>query len=157
MNRISSKKFLALFGCSFVLTIAYMSLSSWGLAIPSLSETFQLNDIMIQLGNAALIAGYAVGSFVEGRLLLRWGWRKTFLFAMCLFLAGSLLIPFVTSYPVIVFLRFLMGFGILSPILVPYIAGMTSWTVGWIITAAAGFICMVISLVLPKIRVKNQE
>lgn len=33
-------------------------------------------------GNAALMAGYAIGSFLEGRMLMRFGWRKTFLFAM---------------------------------------------------------------------------
>ena len=33
-------------------------------------------------GNAALMAGYAIGSFLEGCMLMRFGWRKTFLFAM---------------------------------------------------------------------------
>lgn len=33
-------------------------------------------------GNAALMAGYAIDSFLEGRMLMRFGWRKTFLFAM---------------------------------------------------------------------------
>lgn len=33
-------------------------------------------------GNAALMASYAIGSFLEGRMLMRFGWRKTFLFAM---------------------------------------------------------------------------
>ena len=47
--------------------------------------------------------------------------------------------------------------GILSPILVPYIAEATNWTVGWIITAAAAFACMIISLILPRIRVRNEE
>ncbi|MEA5002101.1 MAG: MFS transporter [Christensenella sp.] len=126
MNSISRKKFLALFGCSLILTIAYMSLSSWGLAVPFLSETFQLNTIMIQLGNAALIAGYAVGSFVEGRLLKSWGWKKTFLFAMALFLAGSVSIPFVTSYPLIVFLRFIMGFGLIVNVTTFLVSGWFS-------------------------------
>jgi MFS family permease len=108
-----SKKKTVLIGCCLILTIAYMSLAAWGVAIPALAEAFRLSETMIQLGNAALIAGYAVGSFVEGRMLVSFGFRKTSFFAMGLFIVASILIPCIKNYPLILFLRFLMGFGLI--------------------------------------------
>ncbi|HZK37487.1 MAG TPA: MFS transporter [Clostridia bacterium] len=116
-------KYSVLFACSLMLTITYMALSSWGMAVPELSETFNLSNAMIQLGNAALIAGYAVGSFIEGRMLDKAGWKKTFAFAMVLFLLGSILIPFMKNYTIIVLLRFAMGFGLVVNITVALVGG----------------------------------
>lgn len=113
MNNNRSKKISVLIGCSLMLTISYMALSSWSVAVPALSKSFRLSNTMLQIGNGALIAGYAVGSFIEGKMLVKSGWKKTFFFAMALFLLGSLLIPFMTNYVMIVILRFLMGFGLI--------------------------------------------
>lgn len=106
-----------------MLTIAYMGLSSWSVAVPELAETFHLNNTMLQVGNGALIAGYAVGSFIEGKMLNSIGWKKTFFFAMALFLLGSILIPFMTNYTMIIILRFLMGFGLIVNITCALVGG----------------------------------
>jgi MFS family permease len=106
-----------------MLTITYMSLSAWSIAVPALAETFQLGNILIQLGNAALIAGYAVGSFVEGKMLISLGFRKTSFFAMGLFIVSSVLIPFIQSYPLILAFRFAMGFGLIVNITTTVVSG----------------------------------
>lgn len=106
-----------------MLTIAYMALSSWSAAVPELANTFHLSNTMLQVGNGALIAGYAVGSFIEGKMLNSVGWKKTFLFAMALFLLGSVLIPFMTNYTLIIVLRFLMGFGLIVNITCALVGG----------------------------------
>lgn len=123
MTASVSKKYSVLFGCSLMLTIAYMALSSWSAAVPELSSTFNLSNTMVQVGNGALIAGYAVGSFIEGKMLNSIGWKKTFIMAMSLFILGSVLIPFVTNYGVIILLRFLMGFGLIVNITCALVGG----------------------------------
>lgn len=123
MKKNGTKKYSVLLGCSLMLTITYMALSSWSVAVPELSENFNLSNTMLQVGNGALIAGYAVGSFIEGKMLNSIGWKKTFFFAMALFLIGSVLIPFMTNYWIIVVLRFLMGFGLIVNITCALVGG----------------------------------
>jgi MFS family permease len=108
-----TKPKMVLAGCCLMLTIAYMSLAAWGIAVPALAETFKLSETMIQLGNAALIGGYAVGSFVEGRMFVSFGFKKTSFFAIGLFIIASILIPYIKNYPIILCLRFAMGFGLI--------------------------------------------
>jgi predicted MFS family arabinose efflux permease len=55
--------------------------------------------------------GYAIGSFVEGRMVAKIGWRKTFNLVMAAFIIASALIPLMTNYYVILFLRFVQGWG----------------------------------------------
>lgn len=122
-SKTGAQKVCVLAGCCLMLTIAYMSLSAWSIAVPALAETFQLGEILIQMGNAALIAGYAVGSFIEGKMLISSGFRKTSVFAMGLFIVSSVLIPFVQSYPLILALRFAMGFGLIVNITTTVVSG----------------------------------
>jgi MFS family permease len=44
--------------------------------------------------------------------------------------------------------------GIISPILVPFIAESAGWTTGWFITALSALGCMIISLLIPKVKVR---
>ena len=94
------------------LTFAYAGLSAWSIAVPQLAKTFSLTQTQTQLGACALMAGYAVGSYVEALLAARIGAKKTGLLAAALLLAPQFSIPHVESYSLIVFLRFIQGWGI---------------------------------------------
>jgi MFS family permease len=107
----SSGRTAALVGTTLMLSLVYMSLTSWSVAVNELATTFQLSPGYIQLGSAALIAGYAIGGFVQGKWIPKLGWRRTFLYVITAFLIASALIPVIPSYPVIVALRFVQGWG----------------------------------------------
>jgi Sugar phosphate permease len=107
----SGGKYAALVGCSLMLSLVYMSLTSWSVAVNELAEAFSLSTHLIQAGSSLLIAGYAIGSFVEGRMVAKIGWRKTFNLVMFAFIVASALIPLMTNYYVILFLRFVQGWG----------------------------------------------
>jgi len=59
------------------LAFAYASLTTWSVAIPELSKTFSLTSASAQLGSSLLMAGYAIGSFVESLFASRIGLKKT--------------------------------------------------------------------------------
>ena len=61
-------KYAALIGCTLMLTIVYMSLTSWSVAVNELSKTFDLSAPLIQAGTSMQIAGYVIGGFIEGKL-----------------------------------------------------------------------------------------
>ena len=115
-NTNMSYKYVVLLVCSVFLGMVYVTLSAWGVSVSALQDTFSLSPALIMAGNAMLIAGYAIGSFVEGRMLGKFGWRKTFIFAMVLFLASIFLIPNMQNYGLILFLRFVQGFGLIVTI-----------------------------------------
>ncbi|MDR0886631.1 MAG: MFS transporter [Clostridiales Family XIII bacterium] len=105
-------KYLILIVSTLLLAVVYITLSAWGICVGVLKDAFNLSSAQVMAGNGLLLAGYAIGSFVEGRLLGTWGWRKVFLIAMILFVGTMLLIPNVQNYNVILLLRFLQGFGL---------------------------------------------
>lgn len=109
-------KYIVLGVCSLFLAMVYVTLSTWSVCVPAFQEAFELSSAQVMAGNAALMAGYAIGSFIEGRMLMRFGWRKTFSFAMVLFLTSVFLIPQMESYALILLLRFLQGFGLVVTI-----------------------------------------
>jgi MFS family permease len=95
------------------LAVAYAGLSTWAVAIPFLQKTFNLSAAQIQLGASMLMAGYAVGSFVEAQIAAKIGFKKTGLIAAILLLVPQFLIPYATfSYGFILFLRFVQGWGV---------------------------------------------
>ncbi|GFG48583.1 MFS transporter [Mycolicibacterium agri] len=94
-----------------MLSLVYMSLTSWSVAVNELADSFALSPGAIQVGSAALIAGYAIGGFFQGKWIPRFGWRRVFLVVITAFLIASALIPVVPSYPVILLLRFVQGWG----------------------------------------------
>ncbi|MGI5952019.1 MAG: MFS transporter [Brooklawnia sp.] len=104
-------KIAALIGCTLMLSIVYMSLTSWSVAVNELARDFDLSPIMIQMGSSSLIAGYAIGSFVSGKWVASFGWRRTFTGIIIAFLIASALIPIVSSYWIILVLRFVQGWG----------------------------------------------
>lgn len=94
------------------LTFAYAGLSTWSIAVPSLSKTFNLTPDMTQLGASLLMAGYAVGSFFEAIIATKIGLKATGILAAVLLLVPQFLIPFTPSYGLILFMRFVQGWGI---------------------------------------------
>lgn len=94
------------------LAFAYASLTTWAVAIPGLSKTFSLTPAEAQLGSSLLMAGYAIGSFVESFVAARIGLKKTGLLAAILLLAPQFAIPFLGNYDLILLLRFLQGWGL---------------------------------------------
>ena len=110
-RNIKAGRLKALIGCTLMLSIVYMSLTSWAVAVNELATAFNLSPIMIQLGSAALVAGYAIGSFVEGKWVAAYGWRKVFTGVIAAFLIASALIPIVNNYWIVLGLRFVQGWG----------------------------------------------
>ncbi len=90
-------KYAALLGSTLMLTIVYMSLTSWSVAVNELALAFDLSGIQIQAGASLLIAGYAIGSFVEGKWVAKYGWKRTFNMVIYPFIIASALIPLMTS------------------------------------------------------------
>ena len=109
-------KYTILAVCSVFLGLVYITMSSWGICLPELQKAFNLSSFMVMMGSGALIAGYAVGSFVEGRLMAQHGWRKVFNAVMVIFVVATVLIPLVENYPFILLLRFLQGCGLVVTI-----------------------------------------
>ncbi len=95
----------------------YLSLSSWSVAVPELKKDFGLDSMAVMEGTALLIAGYSIGNFFEARLLASWGWRKVLAWTILAFVIASVAIPFVPSYAVILFLRFVQGWGLVVTII----------------------------------------
>ena len=110
-SKSNKGKYSALIGCTLMLTIVYMSLTSWSVAVNELSNTFQLSTPLIQAGSSMLIAGYVIGGFIEGKLIGKYGWRKVFTVVIIAFIIASLLIPVVQNYYIILVLRFVQGCG----------------------------------------------
>ena len=78
MNQSQTKggKLSALIGCTLMLSIVYMSLTSWSVAVNELASAFSLTTPMIQAGSSMQIAGYVIGGFIEGKLIAKHGWKK---------------------------------------------------------------------------------
>lgn len=104
-------KYSSLIGCSLMLSIVYMSLTSWSVAVNELASSFHLSTPLIQAGSAMLVAGYAISGFFEGKWIAKWGWRKVFTGVIIVFIIASALIPLMSNYYVILVLRFIQGWG----------------------------------------------
>ncbi|MGD9819764.1 MAG: nitrate/nitrite transporter [Desulfomonilaceae bacterium] len=105
------------------LAFAYAGLSTWSVAIPNLQKTFNLSATMIQLGGSMLMLGYGIGSLVESIISAKIGLKKTGLLAAVMLLVPQFLIPYIPSYSLILFLRFIQGWGIVWFITVAMVTG----------------------------------
>ena len=54
-------KYSALSGCTLMLSIVYMPLTSWSIAVNELADAISLSTPLIQAGSSMLIAGYVIG------------------------------------------------------------------------------------------------
>lgn len=147
MSKSSSYKWVILVINFVFLAFAYAGLSTWSIAIPGLSKTFSLTPAMAQLGSSMLMAGYAIGSFVESFIAARIGFKRTGLIAALLLLIPQFMIPFIQSYYLILFLRFIQGWGIVWFVTTSMVTawfpleerGMASGIVGAAIPFGIGF------------------
>lgn len=88
-----------------------MSLTSWSVAVNELADTFSLTAPLIQAGTSMQIAGYAIGGFIEGKMISKYGWKKVFTVVIIAYIIASALIPVMTNYYIILALRFVQGCG----------------------------------------------
>jgi MFS family permease len=111
-TEIRSRK-LTIMAINFLLlATAFASVSTWSVAVPFIQTTFHLSATMVQLGTSVLIIGFAIGTFVQAQAAARIGLRNTGLFAIGSLLVAQLLIPVAPSYWLVLFLRFVQGWGI---------------------------------------------
>ncbi|MDR1604154.1 MAG: MFS transporter [Gracilibacteraceae bacterium] len=115
----------------FVCAMAYAGLTMWGMASSDLATTFSISPVQASLGSALLMAGYAIGSYVEALLTPKIGYRGAGLFGLVLMTIGTICIPMAGSYNLILLLRFCQGFGIL------WLVGVNS-SVAWFPAAQRG-------------------
>jgi MFS family permease len=135
MNALTSSqesfKWIALaMNCLLLMTV-YMSLSSWAVAVPALVQSFELSSTLVMMGAGLLILGYGIGSYVEGILLSRYGWKKTLAPVMVAFILSSLAIPYAPTYWLVLLLRFVQGWGLVVTI-------TTSCVSSWFLTSRRG-------------------
>ncbi len=124
MNETKAPNLSALLLVNFLfLAFAYAGLSTWSVAIPNLQKTFNLSATMVQLGGSMLMLGYGVGSLVESILSARIGLKKTGILAALMLLVPQFLIPYIPSYSLILFLRFIQGWGVVWFITVAMVTG----------------------------------
>lgn len=93
--------------------MAYAGLTMWSMASEDLAKTFSISSVQASLGAAMLMAGYAVGSYVEAQLTPKIGYRGAGLLGLVLMAIGTIGIPMAGSYNLILLFRFLQGWGIL--------------------------------------------
>ena len=96
-----------------VCAAAYAGLTMWSMASEDLASTFQISSVQASLGSALLMAGYAVGSYVEAQLSPKIGYRGAGLLGLILMAIGTIGIPMAKSYNLILLFRFMQGWGIL--------------------------------------------
>ena len=125
-----------------LLAFAYASLTTWSIAIPELSKTFSLTPAEAQLGSSLLMAGYAIGSFVESRLASRIGLKNSGLLAAILLLGPQFAIPLIGQYSLILLLRFLQGWGLMWFV-------STSMTTAWFPLEQRGMASGIVSGAIP--------
>lgn len=125
-----------------LLAFAYASLTTWSIAIPQLSKTFSLTPAEAQLGSSLLMAGYAIGSFVESLLASRIGLKNCGLLAAILLLGPQFAIPLLGHYSLILLLRFLQGWGLMWFV-------STSMTTAWFPHEQRGMASGIVSGAIP--------
>ena len=93
--------------------MAYAGLTIWSMAQGDLAAAFNISGIQASLGSALFMAGYAVGSFIMAYLSPKIGFRPCGIISLALMVAGTLIIPSVSNYTLILIARFMQGWGIL--------------------------------------------
>lgn len=142
MNQTSGYRWVILVINFIFLAVAYAGLTTWAIAVPDLSKTFSLTPTQAQLGASMLMAGYAVGSFVESLIAAKIGFKKTGLLAAILLIIPQFLIPYMASYGLILFLRFVQGWGVVWFV-------TTSMTTAWFPLKERGMASGIVSGAIP--------
>ena len=109
----SSYRWVILIINFIICAMAYAGLTMWSMAAEDLAVTFEISAVQASIGSGILMAGYAVGSYVEATLTNKIGYRGGGLLGLVLMVIGTIGIPLAGNYNLILFLRFLQGWGIL--------------------------------------------
>lgn len=134
--------------CFLTLMVGYANMGIWSMVISSVCETFDISTTQAQLGNSFLLAGYAIGSYVLGGFVSpRLGQKRAGTIGLLLFVVGTFGMQIAPTYEVVLFLRFLQGWGIVWGINVGLAAawfpaknrGLASGLVGAGLTLGTGF------------------
>ena len=65
----------------------------WSMAAEDLAVTFEISAVQASIGSGILMAGYAVGSYVEATLTNKIGYRGAGLLGLVLMVIGTIGIP----------------------------------------------------------------
>ncbi|WP_255949837.1 MFS transporter [Streptomyces odontomachi] len=104
-------RILALIALGGVFVDAY-DLTSLGLGIGTLTESWQLTSNQVGLLTSIMAVGALLGALVGGPLVDRLGRYKLFILDLVLFVVAALGAGLAPNYEVLLFCRFLLGFGV---------------------------------------------
>ncbi len=96
-----------------ICAMAYAGLTLWSMVSGELAVTFNITSVQASLGSAIFMAGYAIGNYVESNLVSKIGYRGAGVLGVVLMIIGTLGIPMLNNYNLILVCRFLQGWGIL--------------------------------------------
>ena len=117
---------------AFICALAYSGLTTWTMALPSLTETFKISGATASLGSSVFMAGYAVGSFVEAHVAAKKGYRTAGLLGLSFMVIGLFGVTIAPNFALVLLFRFMQGWGIL------WLVGVNS-SVAWFPPAKRGF------------------
>lgn len=111
----SGFKWVILISNILLLIFVCMGLTTWSVATEHLQEAFDMTSTRVMMGGSAFMLGFLTASGVQGRMIEVLGFKKAGLAAVLICVVASFLIPGCESWLLIIFLRFLMGFGMITP------------------------------------------
>lgn len=105
----------------------FIDSTSLSTALPTLAKAFNADPVHLKLALTSYILALAVFVPVSGWAAERFGARRVFLFAMTVFLLGSVLNGFATSLPELVIFRIIQGMGgaLMTPVARLIVVGST--------------------------------
>jgi len=96
-----------------LITILSMGLTTWSVAVPPLSDAFDLGTIQVLLGASLYVLGYTVGSGIWGRIIGPLGYKKTGLIGLTSIVIAQFAIPYIPNWYGVLIGRFFIGVGLI--------------------------------------------
>lgn len=90
-------------------------------SFPALQSHFHLSPFFVEALLSINFIGYCLSLFVAGSLADRYGRKPILLFGIIIFIIGSMLCLWTTSYPSLLVGRFLQGIGIAAPVILSFL------------------------------------
>ncbi len=118
---------LASLAVASALFMEFIDSTSLSTALPTLAREFNADPVHLKLALTSYILALAVFVPISGWAAEKFGARRVFLFAMAVFLAGSVLNGFATSLPQLVAFRIIQGMGgaLMTPVARLIVVGST--------------------------------
>lgn len=120
MPRITSKIML-IFTILTMDLLTGMELDLFVPSFPVIQNEFMLSPFLVETLLSANFFGYCISLAFVGGLADRFGRKPIILIGLLLFLVGSVLCLFATSYPSLLIGRFLQGIGIAAPAILSFL------------------------------------